>query len=96
MLTVHKYPLEITDRQCISMPMGARVLKVDSQNGQPMIWALVDTERMMADHFVRIVGTGHPAEESVEARNYLGTFFQGPLVWHVFAPGLRSASHGGS
>ncbi len=83
--TIYKYPLLILDEQDIEMPIGAGILTVQMQSGQPCLWALVDTERPMSKRKVLIRGTGHPCD-GVKDYCYLGTFQMkgGELVFHVF------------
>lgn len=86
MKTIYKYPIEITDEQIILMPAGAIMLTVQVQNGNPFIWAMVDTEARMEDVPIRVHGTGHPICESSNLE-YIGTFqsmYGGNLVFHVF------------
>lgn len=42
MKKIYKYAIEITDDQDIVMPVGAKILTVQNQNGVPCIWAMVD------------------------------------------------------
>jgi len=98
MKIVWKYPIEVTDLQEVEMPQGSRILSVQVQKKlavvgtgppksvyDPCIWALVNTEeRKMIRRLFRIYGTGKPVDEPVESLNYVGTFQQGPFVWHVF------------
>jgi len=46
------------------------------------VWILLDSnvEGSVKIH-LRIFGTGHKIEHAAE---YIGTFEEGPLVWHVF------------
>lgn len=85
MKTVWKYRLDpdIT----IEMPEGAEVLCVQTQNGQPTLWALVDSSNPLERR--RFVGsdTGHPIPD--DSGKYVGTFqidrIKGrTLVFHVF------------
>jgi hypothetical protein len=87
--TIHKYTLEITDEQILTLPYGARLLHVDMQMGQPRLWALVDTEAVKQDRFIRIFGTGNPIEaKDLDRLVHIGTFQDDrhmlPAVWHVF------------
>ena len=83
MRTIWKFPLKITDHQSIKMPQGPRLLTVQIQDGVPMLWAMVDTNTGITwDIEIRIYGTGNPGPN--EAENYIATFQQDGLVWHVF------------
>ena len=42
MKRIYKYKLK--DGRGVEMPIGAKVLTIQKQNGLPYIWALVDTD----------------------------------------------------
>jgi hypothetical protein len=81
--TIYKYPLLILNEQEIEMPMGAGLMAVQMQQGQPCLWALVDTLNTPEKRKVLIRGTGHPAEG---VGRYISTFQMkgGELVFHAF------------
>lgn len=85
---IYKYPLEVTDRQDVEMPQGAKILSVQTQGEVVCLWALVDKQREIVRRKIRILGTGHEHEESYTS-GYIGTTQQanGALVWHVFDEG---------
>lgn len=92
MITIYKYPLIVTDEQEISMPLGAEILTVQTQNGIPCLWAKVDTSRPVDVRGIQMYGTGHPMESGAgegEVGKYVGTFqlHGGSLVFHVFDRG---------
>lgn len=45
MKVIWKFGFEIEDRVWFRMPEGAQFLTVQMQEGQPVLWALVDTDR---------------------------------------------------
>lgn len=79
--------MEIIYIQSILMPKGAEILTVQTQNGIPCIWALVDIEAEKEPRVFDIFGTGHPVtfDMGVE-RKYINTFQLkgGALVFHLF------------
>ena len=83
MQTIYKYPLLILDQQDVEMPMGAALMTVQMQNGQPCLWALVDTKNTREKRKVLIRGTGHPASD---LGRYISTFQMkgSELVFHAF------------
>ena len=84
MNTIHKYPLEITDRQTITIPNGYQIAHIGlDPQGDPCIWAAVNTDRSRIPIEVFIVGTGNPIPKNIENR-HIGSFVQAPFVWHVF------------
>lgn len=85
MQKIFKYPLEVTDEQRIEMPMGAEILCVQVQGGQPCIWAKVIPDGAPVKRLFAVYGTGHPMNTK-QADQYVGTFQLqgGMLVFHVF------------
>lgn len=81
--TIYKYPLLILDEQEIEMPMGARIMTVQMQNGQPCLWAHVHPGNTLEKRKILIRGTGHPAND---VGCYISTFQMkgGELVFHAF------------
>jgi hypothetical protein len=86
MLTVYKYPIAGADEFTLSLPVGAQLLSVQMQNGQPCLWALVDPDTRPVNRKFRLAGTGHPIEQSNVELKYVSTFQAngGALVFHVF------------
>ena len=90
MITVHKFPLSMkAGIQEVQMPGAARILKIDLQHGEPMIWALVnDGIRILEPRKFIVIGTGHPLLDGcmADADNYrhIDTVQAGHFVWHFF------------
>lgn len=85
MQTIYKYPFPVADSFSLDLPSGAIILHVECQNGQPCIWALVDTEALPERRTFYLFGTGHPLNiDDFGWSNHLATFQQGPFVWHMF------------
>ena len=85
MKVVWKYEFEIEDEIEIKMPVGAKILKVTTQNGNPVLYALTDDDfyRVESRQF-RLLGTGHKI--NVYPGEYIGTFMirNERLVFHLF------------
>ena len=83
MRTIYKYPIEITDSQEIEMPISAEPIHagLDPQ-GTPCVWAKVRTDNKKDSVTIYVVGTGNPIPRM--ARKHIGSFNQGPFVWHIF------------
>lgn len=85
--TIHKYPLQIQNRaQAVDIPVGAELLTVQIQNGQPVLWAMVDPDAPKVMRHVQMYGTGWPISVNDELIKFLGTVQcnGGILVWHFF------------
>ena len=89
-MTIWKFSLPVADRCVLSMPAGARVLCVQTQDGYPCIWAMVDPDKPNESRLFMVRGTGHEMGDAV-GMPYIGTFQmeQGQLVFHVFDGGLQ-------
>jgi hypothetical protein len=86
-MMIYKYPLEILDYPEVVLPKGAKILTIQVQNGNPWIWALVDTSiNEYESRRLRIVGTGHPFEDFDDWEDYITTIqlMEGRLVFHIF------------
>lgn len=85
MKTIWKYELAITDDQYVDMPIGAKPLSVDIQNGVPCMWVEVDSEKTPAQVHIMTVGTGYPVSHPKTSR-FIGTYqlHGGSFVGHVY------------
>lgn len=87
MNTVWKYELMLADTFVLTMPQGAIPLAVQTQDGIPTLWALVDPNQPMASVRFRLAGTGHMIATGPGIhQRYIGTFqlHDGKLVFHLF------------
>jgi hypothetical protein len=83
MRTIYKYPLEITGEQKIQMPEGARLRHVGlDTTDTPCVWAEVETNNPTWPVTIYLSGTGRPLHNY--ARNYVGSFVERSLVWHIY------------
>lgn len=90
-LSIWKFPLKVTDYQKISLPKGAEILSVQSQNQFPCIWAIVDSavDAETEEREFEVFGTGHPYYNNVhfgQEHKFIGTFQLngGAFVGHLF------------
>lgn len=83
MRTIFKYPIEITNRQIITSPLCSEIRHVGlDPSGQPCMWAEADFDLPPDPWTLYIIGTGHPIPN--EATRHIGSFVQGPFVWHAY------------
>lgn len=83
--TIWKFPIAITDEQKITMPEGARLLHAGlDPTGLPCVWAVVDPLAVKIEATVLVCGTGNPLRAVGRGTFHLGSFNQGPFMWHVF------------
>jgi hypothetical protein len=83
--TIWKFELETTDIQEKWLPVGAEILCIQTQNGKPCIWAIVEPVNELELRKFEIFGTGFIMEEATN-RKYIGTYQlgNGQLVFHCF------------
>jgi len=67
----------------IEMPKGAEILTVKVQDSfNVCIWAKVDPEMEKESRLFVVIGTGHSFDDT--NKEYIGTYIEGPFVWHLF------------
>lgn len=86
MQTIYKYQLSLQNEQALKLPLGAKILSVDNQNEQLVLWALVDpNQKIQTKTIIMVFVTG---QEVVlfETTKFLNTvlFENGRLIFHVF------------
>jgi hypothetical protein len=82
MYTIYKYQLEVRREIHVQMPVWARPLSVQIQNGKLTLWAVVDPNSTLADHVFYLIGTGQ--EMTGRERTFISTVQAGEFVWHIF------------
>jgi len=84
MKTVWKFNVSIQEDFSLLMPRGAKILKLDLQQGEPKIWALVDSDNPAEERNFIGRGTGHLIDNPV--CDHIGTvvMMNGTFVYHVF------------
>lgn len=85
MKTIWKFPLTMTGRQIVEIPLPAEPLTVQLQGHGPQtvacLWAEVDPEGEKVSIEIAMIGTGHPLPDGLR---YISTIQFGALVWHFF------------
>lgn len=84
MRTIWKYPIEITDKQTISIEEDAKFIHVSlDPKGEPCLWFECDDTKPTKKRTIRVFGTGHPLPDDVPLK-HLGSFVERCFVWHVY------------
>jgi hypothetical protein len=97
MKTIYKYPLGSLRHDLVvevEMPKGAKILDIQMQNGEPMLWAIVNPKHSLRKRVFHVFGTGFEMED-YEKKHYeyvktvqqvkpSDVFRSTWLVWHVF------------
>lgn len=81
---VYKYNLALKDVATVTMPAGAHVLSVQSQNDRLCLWAKVNPANEAVERYFRIAGTGHELDGNVGSHIATVQVCGGDLVFHVF------------
>jgi hypothetical protein len=83
--TIHKYPLDTDneDKITVMMPRVAKIVMVGSQNGEPFLWAIVDSESPLIARHYRLIATGEPIPGG---HTHVASFTRnnGESTWHLF------------
>jgi hypothetical protein len=87
MRVVWKFGLQLVPKQEIMLPKGSEILCVQTQQGLPCMWAMVDRTRQPVRRLIRTFGTGHPMD--FIPTKYIGTYQvdNGNEVYHVWDDG---------
>ena len=91
MRTIWKTSIPIRDSVTVYLPKGVRALSChanDDPAGVIDVWWEVETDNEHVDTPLTIAGTGHPLDDRLDNVRFVGTTFHGPLVFHVYAPGV--------
>lgn len=95
MMTIWKFPVQPSEHYVVEMPRGARLLSVQTQGGEPALWALCNPQSPRVKRSFSVFGTGHDAT-AVEllGMKYVGTFQigGGTLVFHLFDQGEKGVA----
>lgn len=84
MRSVWKFPFSVSDWCEFPMPVGAKILHLAVQHGDPCLWAEVDSDAPTEMRTFRTYGTGHAM--GYHNQHYVGTYMvqDGALVFHVY------------
>ena len=84
---IWKFELSEKGNQRIELPLDYEILALQTQNGNPCLWVLVDLKKPKEIETFEIYGTGHEIHYDMGIdREYVGTWQEqgGLLVWHLF------------
>ena len=84
---IHKYPLRLTEKQNVVIPLHSRLITVKSINDRLYLYAMIDPEQTRTGNVeILIYGTGR-VFDSMLSFNHLETVVENGFVWHVFFGG---------
>ncbi len=77
--TIWKYPLDFPECT-IAIPKGGRIVYVDLQGGEPMLWIeVIPGVKLDLRRFI-VYGTGHLIPNH---HKHVGSYQMPPFVWHI-------------
>jgi hypothetical protein len=83
-MVIWKAELDVTDRQNIRVPMGAKFLTAQMQGDQLCVWYECNPKNPLQERTIAIYGTGNMLP--TDPGKYIATFqmLGGTLVFHVY------------
>lgn len=82
MKTIHKYYLHMKTHQILQLPSMAKIIDVKKIGSGIYMWTIVDTENILKDRDIYLVGTGH--EMPAAYVEHIGTIEDEGFIWHFF------------
>jgi len=85
--SIWKFTLENETAQKIKMPKGAKILSVEIQRNEIVVYAMVNTSIAEKEQRkFKIIGTGDSMDASINNYTFLGSVLvqNGDYVFHVF------------
>ena len=89
MKKVFNYKLPLGNQRSVEMPVGAEILHMDMQAGEPTMWAMIDSGSAIEERRFHVIGTGwdipgHTVYRGtiVDPRGAEG--LPNGFVWHVW------------
>lgn len=84
---VYKYelpnPMPYNKKQfSLKLPMEFKILTVGTQSEHGVLWIAIDPDAKTWQEDFIILGTG--VKDNLSGKEFVGTFFIGSYVWHVF------------
>lgn len=87
MKVIYKYllsPIHHNAVHEINMPKGAKILDIQNQPDNIVIWAMVNPKHDLKKRVFYIAGTGFELHENIRYYDYLKTIQRLGYVWHIF------------
>ena len=86
MKRIFKYELIVANHSKLCLPVGAKILSVQSQRDRVCLWAVVDEcqkDLCLLDIFMYATGQ-NVSDKDLADKRFVGTVQLGELVYHVF------------
>lgn len=83
-MKIWKFELTKERTQLVKMPEKSEIMDIQMQNGNLVMWALVEPESKNIDVKINMYGTGWEINNNTTKDEYLATVQDGGFVWHFF------------
>ncbi len=86
-LTIFKYQMPVKEEFDMTLPKGAKIIRVDDQDGMFWMWAVVDTNATTEKRKFKAFKTGGSGMDPSENLNYIGfckIYIQMELGLYIF------------
>lgn len=87
MKTIYKYQIPTARKFDLDLPDDYKILSVQIQNEEPVMWALIDTENRIKKEYFQLILTGSNIN-NVENLSYIDSFqvsrYDGIFIFHLF------------
>lgn len=83
MKTIWKSTLTLAPSQVLQMPLGAKIVAVQDQMGELMVWYECNPDRPLSPRTITLVTTGGDLPDTHVMR-YLATVQKDEFVWHFY------------
>ncbi len=91
--TIYKYQIPVKEEFTLSLPKGAKVLRVEDQDGLFWMWALIDTNADLEErHFCSVKTGGTVPYGPLEYLGFCKIFIQQELGLYIFEKKFKSSS----
>ena len=71
---IFKYPIPVLEKFCMDLSKDAKILRIDTIDGQFWLWAIVDTDALTEKRYFECYKTGMPIETNIANLKYLGFY----------------------
>lgn len=84
--TIYKYQIPLLEQFVMQLPLGAEVLRMESQGGMAWMWCLVDTRRPKSERRFLAFKTGAPIPDNRELLycGFVTMYIQAEIALYVF------------
>jgi hypothetical protein len=83
-MKIYKYILTEVKTQLVKMPLKSEIIDIQIQDGNIVMWAIIDPQTEDIEVKINMYGTGEEICDSNLKEQYLATVKSYGYVWHFF------------